>query len=96
MNVDAQIRNNTDGQRYEVSVDGKPAGFAEYRLRNNRVIFTHTEVDSAYEGHGLGSTLARFALDDVRERNLSAVPLCPFIAAWIKRHPDYRDLVPAD
>lgn len=96
MDVDVQVQNNTDERRYEVSVDGKPAGFAEYRLRNSRVVFTHTEVDSAYEGHGLGTTLARFALDDVRQRGLHAVPLCPFIAAWIKRHPEYQDLVPAD
>jgi uncharacterized protein len=91
--VGAQVINNADAGRYEVSLDGKPAGFAEYRLRDGRVIFTHTEVDSTFEGHGLGSSLARGALDDVRDRGLQAVPLCPFIAAYIERHPEYQDLV---
>ncbi|WP_309071122.1 GNAT family N-acetyltransferase [Arthrobacter sp.] len=89
----ATVSNNSDAARYEVNLDGAPAGFAAYRLRDNRVIFTHTEVDSAFEGHGLGSALARGALDDVRERGLRAVPLCPFIAAYIERHPEYQDLV---
>lgn len=93
MAVEAQVVNNADAGKYEISFDGKPAGYAEYRLRDGRVIFTHTEVDSAFEGHGIGSTLARRALDDVRERGLKAVPLCPFIAAYIERHPDYQDLV---
>ena len=93
MSADAQVVNNTDAGKYEISLDGKPAGFAEYRLKDSRVIFTHTEVDSAFEGHGIGSTLVRYALDDVRERGLHAVPLCPFIAAYIEQHPEYQDLV---
>lgn len=93
MAAGTKISNNAEAGRYEISLDGKPAGFAEYRLRDNRVIFTHTEVDSAFEGHGLGSSLARGALDDVRGRGLRAVPLCPFIAAYIERHPEYQDLV---
>lgn len=93
MTAEAQVSNNADSGKYEISLDGKPAGFAKYRLEDDRVVFTHTEVDSAFEGHGIGSTLARRALDDVRERGLHVVPLCPFIAAYIERHPDYRDLV---
>lgn len=93
MAAGAEVLNNAEAGRYEVSFDGEPAGFAAYRLRDNRVVFTHTEVDSAFEGHGLGSSLARGALDDVRERGLRAVPLCPFIAAYIERHPEYQDLV---
>ncbi|NJC21592.1 hypothetical protein BJ994_000668 [Arthrobacter pigmenti] len=95
-NEDAQVSNNSDAGRYEISLDGKPAGFAEYRLKDSRVIFTHTEVDSAFEGRGAGSTLARYALDDVRSRGLQAAPLCPFIAAYIERHPEYQDLVATD
>lgn len=93
---EVKVRNNPDAGRYEISFDGGPAGFAEYRLKGSRMIFTHTEVDSAFEGHGLGSTLARYALDDVRERSLQAAPLCPFIAAYIERHPEYQDLVAKD
>jgi predicted GNAT family acetyltransferase len=58
------------------------------------VIFTHTQVEDAYEGHGVGSALARFALDDVRASGTRKVlPLCPFIKGWIEKHPDYADLV---
>lgn len=96
MTADVSVRNNPDAGRYEITLDGNPAGFAEYRLKDTRVIFTHTEVDSAFEGHGLGSILAREALDDVRKRGLQAAPLCPFIVAYIRRHPEYQDLVPAD
>lgn len=95
MAAETRVVNNAGAGKYEITLDGKPAGFAEYRLKDSRVVFTHTEVDSAFEGHGVGSTLARYALDDVRERGLRAVPLCPFIAAYIERHPQYQDLVAA-
>lgn len=78
--------------RYEARVDGVPAGFAEYRDDGDERVFTHTEV--TLEGRGVGGALARAALDDVRARGLRAVPMCPFIAAWIRRHPEYGDLVP--
>ena len=56
-------------------------------------MFTHTEVDDRFEGQGVGSALARFALDDVRaEGTRRVVPRCPFIKGWIDKHPDYADL----
>jgi uncharacterized protein len=80
--------------RYEASVDGESIGFAAYQLTDKLVIFTHTEVDDRFEGRGVGSTLARFALDDVRtEGTRKVLPLCPFIKAWIEHHPDYEELV---
>ncbi len=80
--------------RYEAHLDGELAGFAEYQLTDALVVFTHTEVDSAYEGHGVGSALARAALDDVRASGSRRVlPLCPFIKGWIGKHPEYADLV---
>ena len=58
------------------------------------MIFTHTEVEDRFEGQGVGSALARFALDDVRAAGTRKVlPLCPFIKGWIEKHPDYADLV---
>ena len=78
---------------YVVDVDGERAGKAEYLVRDGRRVFVHTEVDDRFSGMGLGSRLARFALDDVRESDGKAVPLCPFIAAYISRHPEYEDLV---
>jgi predicted GNAT family acetyltransferase len=87
---------NETEQRYEARVDGELAGFAEFELGGDRIVFTHTEVDDRFEGQGVGSKLARFALDDVRERGgLRVVPRCPFIKTWIDKHPDYADLLRA-
>jgi uncharacterized protein len=90
------VIDNAAQSRYEIRVgDGGEglAGFADYELRPGRVVFTHTEVDPVFEGQGIGSALAAGALDDVRRRGLSVVPLCPFIRAYIERHPQYADLV---
>jgi predicted GNAT family acetyltransferase len=89
------VTHNTAESRYEITVDGEVAGFAEYSTEGDAVRFTHTEVDEAWEGQGLASKLAAFALDDVRSRGLQAVPQCRFIARYIARHEkDYAELVP--
>ena len=90
---DISVTDHPDRHRYEVSVDGRAAGFAAYRLQPGQIVFTHTEVEPEFEGGGVGSALARGALDDVRAKGQQAVPLCPFIAAYIDRHPEYEDLV---
>ena len=74
--------------RYVISVDGVDAGFSMFGQRDGIITFRHTEVDPAFEGQGLGSTLAREALDDARARGLQIKALCPFIAAYLKRHPE--------
>ncbi len=80
--------------RYVAEVDGELAGSAYFTRHGDVVEFTHTEVDDAFEGRGVGSSLARAALDDVRERGgLRVRPSCPFIASWIDKHPDYADLL---
>jgi predicted GNAT family acetyltransferase len=80
--------------RYEEYVGDELAGFAEYQLTDQLVVFTHTEVDERFEGQGVGSAIARFALDDVRaDGSRQVLPLCAFIKGWIVRHRDYRDLV---
>ncbi|MEV3922240.1 GNAT family N-acetyltransferase [Actinomadura coerulea] len=91
--MSTEISDNAEQSRYEIRLDGDLAGFAEYERGEGALVFTHTEVGSAFEGKGLGSALARGALDDVRSKGLSVVPLCPFIKKWIHRHPDYHDLV---
>jgi predicted GNAT family acetyltransferase len=80
-------------RHYEVLVDGVHAGFAFFQTRPDALVFTHTEIDDAFEGKGVGSVLAKGALDDVRARGLLVVPQCPFIRGWIERHPAYQDLV---
>jgi predicted GNAT family acetyltransferase len=91
--ADPTVVDVPEKHRFEVRVDGDLAGFANYREEGERVVFTHTEIDDAFEGHGLGSVLAKAALDEMRERGRTVVPQCPFIAKWIERHPDYTDLV---
>src|SRR3954471_19325931 len=82
-----------DRSRFEISAGGTLAGFAQYRLRPGRVVFTHTEIDDAHQGQGLAATLARAALDAVRDRGLQVTPLCPYIAGYIRKHPEYREIV---
>lgn len=92
--MSVEVADNPDLSRYEVRVDGELAGFAQYRLRDGRITIFHAEVDPAYEGRGVGSQLASSALADVRARALELVPRCPFIAGYVRRHPDlYLDLV---
>ena len=89
-----EITNNEAEHRYEARIDGALAGFAEYQLTDELIVFTHTEVDPAFEGRGVGGALARGALDEVaQDDSLRVVPRCPFIKAWIARHPDYAALV---
>lgn len=90
------VRDEPDQHRFVVEVEGNVAGVANYRVHDGRYVFTSTRVEDEYEGQGVGSTLARSALDELRERGVAIVPLCPFIAAWIERHPEYADLIDDD
>lgn len=91
--AEVTIQDNPERLRYEASTEsGVVAGFAEYEDVLGVRVFTHTEVDDAFEGHGVGSALARGALDDVRERGMRIRPECPFIRSYMERHPEYDDL----
>ncbi len=92
--MNAEVRNNPTEYRYELWADGELAGYAKYSLGCGLITFVHTEIFESYEGMGLGSRLARAALDDAPARGLVVVAFCPFIAGYIERHLDeYRDLV---
>ena len=89
-----EVTHNPGQSRYEAHVDDVLAGVAVYQLSDQLVVITHTEVEPAYEGQGIGSALTRFALDDVRRDGARKVlPLCPFVKDWMAQHPDYDDLV---
>lgn len=87
------VRDDPENHRYVLELDGETAGLAVYHIRGGRYFFVHTEIQPGHEREGLGSVLARAALDDVRAKGGKIVPICPFIAAWLRRHPDYGDII---
>lgn len=86
------VRNNEEAQRYEAEVAGQVA-ITQYQRTGDSIIFTHTEVPAALEGHGIAAKLARTALDDAAAHSLVVVPLCPYVASYIRRHQEYLPLV---
>ncbi len=91
--MDVTVRDNADQLRFELLVDGEPAGFAAYRVRDGITVITHSEIDHAHRGKGLGNDLARQTLDTLRAQGARIVPSCPFFAKYVKEHPEYADLV---
>ena len=91
--ADPEIIDVPEANRYELRIGGRLVGLANYRRRDGRIAITHTEVDPSCEGRGLGSRLAEAALSDARRDDLTVVPLCPFIAYYVDKHPEYRELV---
>ncbi|MCD0480902.1 N-acetyltransferase [Streptacidiphilus sp. ASG 303] len=90
--MDIAVTDAPGRSRFEAREGDRLAGFAEYIRSENLVVYPHTEVDPAFEGRGVGSALARAALDDARARDLAVLATCPFIAGWMGRHPEYADL----
>ena len=89
-----KINNNTAQHRFELEVEGHLAA-AHYKREGNVITFTHTEVPPELGGKGVGSTLVKGALDQVRADGLKVVAECPFVKAWIGKHPAYADLLAA-
>ena len=91
---DLAIADDPAASRYEARLGDRVVGIAVYELDDGRITFVHTEVDPSVEGRGVGSSLARGALDDARARDLAVTVECPFISAFLRRHArDYPDLV---
>lgn len=89
-----EVRDDREAGRFVITVDGEPAGLAQYRDRGRALAFVHTEIDDRFEGRGLGGRLISAALDDVRGRGLMVLPFCPFVRGYIERHQEYLDLMP--
>jgi uncharacterized protein len=87
------VEDNPDLSRFELRVDGELAGWSEYRPAGDSVIVAHTEIDERREGEGLGGVLVRGALDHIRAGGRTVIPTCTFTAAYIRRHPEYVELV---
>jgi predicted GNAT family acetyltransferase/glutaredoxin len=91
--AEPEVTDVPDRSRYELRLGGKLIGLAAYRRRPGGIVFTHTEVDESCEGRGYGTLVIRTALDAARAEGLQVVPLCPFVARVIERHPEYEDLL---
>jgi predicted GNAT family acetyltransferase len=90
---DVAIHDVPERGRYELLVNGSLAGFIEYRLEDGRITLVHTQVNTEWDGRGLGSRLAAYALTDARARGLPTIVRCPFVRAYLRRHPEYGGLV---
>ena len=90
--ADLPAVHNTAAKRFEISLDGQIA-FSKYLLVGEKIIIEHTEVPIELEGKGIASRIVRTALDYARAQKLKVMPLCPFTAGFIHRHPEYQDLV---
>src|SRR4051812_16352806 len=88
--AEPKVVRDEEKSRYEAWSGDTLAGIAEYRERGDRTVFTHTEVDSAFEGKGIARALIAAALDDVVERGRVIVPLCPFVAGYLRKHTEYE------
>lgn len=80
-------------RRYEARSGGDLAGFIDYVVKRDRIALIHTEVLPAYHGQGIAEQLVRFALDDARRRGLRVIPTCPYVRAYVERHPEWHDIV---
>jgi predicted GNAT family acetyltransferase len=87
------VADDSDNDRYTAEVGGELVGFAAYHMRGGKHVFFHTEIDPSHSGMGVATSLIRQALDDVRDKGGTVVPLCPFVAGFMERHPEYLDLV---
>jgi predicted GNAT family acetyltransferase len=90
--AEVDVVNNTETSRFEVKLDSHTA-FAEYRLKPGQIVLPHTVVPPEFEGRGVASALARAAFGYAREAGLKVVPTCPFMSAWVKKHPEQHDIV---
>ena len=93
MSADITVTRNDARLRFEATVDGELVGYAEFTPGEGRIEFTHTEVDDALEGEGVGSTLVGEALDQARAAGLDVIATCPFVRSYIERHQEYADLL---
>lgn len=90
---DVGLVNNAEAGQYEIHLDGRRVGLATYYRQGSAVVIPHTETAPEFGGRGLASKLVRFGLDDIRAKGLRVIPACPFVSVFIRRNPEYQDLL---
>ena len=90
--MDFELIHNEDGNQYEFHIEGRVAKI-EYILKQPKIYLTHTEVPSSLEKQGIGSQLVLKVLEELKMKELAIVPLCPFVADYIKKHPEWIEIV---
>jgi predicted GNAT family acetyltransferase len=90
------VRDNPAELQYELLLEGRRIGEIRYRVEPGAVALVHTEIDPAFEGQGLATQLVAGALRDLQARGIRVIPICPIVAGYIRRHPEYADLVTDD
>jgi predicted GNAT family acetyltransferase len=96
MSAEPEVVDDKEQSRYEVHLDGETVAITDYVRQPGLISFTHTETAVAHEGEGLASRMVEQALRDARAENLAVVPFCPFVRRYIRKHEEFRDLVPED
>lgn len=90
--MEVKIKENTEKKRFEAEVENRMA-LIEYIRAEDKMYLTHTEVPTELEGKGIASSMAKQVLQQIKDENLKLVPLCPFIASYIKRHPEWKEIL---
>lgn len=95
--VAPELLDDREARRYRLLVAGDEVGFVEYDpVGSESILIKHTEVNPGHEGQGLGAELVRRVLDDIRSRGLTVIPICHYALNYVRRHPEYHDLVRAE
>jgi uncharacterized protein len=90
--MEIEVKDNPAQNRFEATIEGH-AAIIDYKLGPGEITVLHTEVPKELEGRGIAGAMTKFALEQIRERGLQLIPLCPYMRAYLKKHPEYQDLV---
>jgi len=94
-NNELVLKDNTDRKQFELSVEGFTARI-EYMIMSNKIFLTHTEVPRELEGKGVGSKIVKLAFEEIEKQGLKLIPLCPFVAKYLTKHPEWKKILADD